>query len=171
MLKIIGSMIVIVSSTIGGIIYANTYIYRVRELNEIQRCVLQLQNEIVYTHTALPEALLNIALKSKKPISNIFKNASLALESNVYDNVYEAFKSSMCKCSELHLKQEDVNVILDLSKSLGESDVNGQVNVFLLSMNNLKKLIGDAQVAMEKNVKMYRYLGFGIGAMIVIMLI
>jgi stage III sporulation protein AB len=35
----------------------------------------------------------------------------------------------------------------------------------------LKKIIDDADIAMKKNVKMFRYLGFGVGAMIVIMLV
>jgi stage III sporulation protein AB len=60
---------------------------------------------------------------------------------------------------------------LDLAKSLGESDIDGQVNIFLFTINNLKKVISDAEISMKKNVKMFRYLGFSIGAMIVIMLI
>ncbi|WP_026881312.1 stage III sporulation protein SpoIIIAB [Clostridium akagii] len=172
MIKFLGSSIVIIFSTFAGIIYAQAYIYRVRELNEMERCIRQLQNEIVYTHTPLPEALLNISHTGKRPIADIFKKISAELSSNLHDSVYDAFKKIFDNSSKnLYLKAEDVNIILDLAKSLGESDIDGQVNIFLFTVNNLKKIIGEADVAMKKNVKMFRYLGFGVGAMIVIMLI
>ncbi|SMC17592.1 stage III sporulation protein AB [Clostridium acidisoli DSM 12555] len=171
MLKLIGSSVVLIASTIGGIIYAQSYIYRFRELNEVERCICELENEIVYTHTPLPEALKNIASRSEKPISEIFKNISTELASNCHDSVYEVFKEELGRSKNIYLKTEDVNIILDLAKSLGESDIDGQVNIFLFTINNLKKVINDAEIAMKKNVKMFRYLGFSIGAMIVIMLI
>ena len=171
MLKLIGSILIIAASTIGGFIYAQSFISRVKELNEIERCIYQLQNEIVYTHTPLPEALINVAIKAKEPIADIFNKTSKKLSSNMYDNVYEAFKNTFKESTDLNLKNEDINLILDLSKSLGESDINGQINIFSLTMENLKKIIAEAEITMKKNVKMYRYLGFGIGAMIVIMLI
>lgn len=172
MLKFLGSSIVILFSTLAGIIYAQSYVYRVKELNEMARCVCQLQNEIVYTHTPLPEALLNISRTGKKPIADIFKKISIKLSSNLYDNVYDVFREIFdSNKKNLYLKPEDVNVVLDLAKSLGESDIDGQVNIFLFTVNNLKKIINDADIAMKKNVKMFRYLGFSVGAMIVIMLI
>ncbi|MDF2503319.1 MULTISPECIES: stage III sporulation protein SpoIIIAB [Clostridium] len=171
MLKLIGGILIIAASTVGGFVYAQSFIYRVKELYEIERCIYQLQNEIVYTHTPLPEALINVSIKAKEPINNIFNKTSQKLSSNIYDNVYEAFKNTFKETSNLSLKNEDINLILDLSKSLGESDITGQVNMFSLSIDNLKKIIAEAEITMKKNVKMYRYLGFGIGAMIVIMLI
>jgi stage III sporulation protein AB len=171
MLKLIGSSLVIVASTIGGIIYAQSYVYRVRELNEVQRCICELENEIVYTHTPLPEALINISNRSKKPISEIFRKISMELSSNNHDSVYEAFRDIFEKSKNIYLKTDDINIVLDLAKSLGESDIDGQVNIFLFTINNLKKAISDAEISMKKNVKMFRYLGFSIGAMIVIMLI
>jgi len=170
-LKIIGSILIIIASTFGGFMYAQCFVNRVKELNEIERCIYQLQNEIVYTHTPLPEALVNVAVKSKEPIADIFNRSSHKLKSNRYDNVYEAFKEAFRENSNLNLKEEDINLMLDLSKSLGESDITGQINIFSLTIENLKKIIAQAEITMKKNVKMYRYLGFGIGAMIVIMLI
>lgn len=171
MLKLIGSIVIIAASTLGGFIYAQSFINRVKELNEMERCIYQLQNEIVYTHTPLPEALTNVAAKAKEPIAGIFNKTSQELETNIYDNVYETFKNAFKENNNLNLKNEDINLILDLSKSLGESDITGQINIFSLTMENLKKIIAQAEITMKKNVKMYRYLGFGIGAMIVIMLI
>ena len=44
-----------------------------------------------------------------------------------YENVYEAINSAMNLIkSRLYLNSDDINVILDLSKTLGESDIEGQ---------------------------------------------
>lgn len=171
MLKIIGSILIIIASTFGGFMYAQSFVNRVKELNEIERCIYQLQNEIAYTHTPLPDALNNVAIKAKEPIAEIFNSTSNKLKSNMYDNVYEAFREAFNESSSINLKEEDINLVLDLSKSLGESDITGQMNIFSLTIENLKKIITQAEITMKKNVKMYRYLGFSIGAVIVIMLI
>ncbi len=73
--------------------------------------------------------------------------------------------------SKLYLNSDDINVILDLSKTLGESDIQGQNSIFSLTISNLKKQIKISEEFMNKNIKMYRYLGFSFGAMLVIALI
>ena len=59
-----------------------------------------------------------------------------------------------------------MNVILDLTKTLGESDIQGQSSIFSLTISNLKKQIKISEEFMNKNIKMYRYLGFSFGAML-----
>lgn len=172
MLKAIGCILILGASTLGGFLCSEAFKLRVRQLNEIERSIYQLENEIIYTHTAIPEALKNVADKGVKPISDIFQMISSELYSNKYDSVYEVFKYAFEETKkDNNLKQQDVNVILDLAKSLGESDINGQVTMFSLTIENIKKLIKEAEITMKKNVKMYRYFGFCIGAVIVIMLI
>lgn len=172
MLKIIGCILILGASTLGGFLYSEMFRLRVKQLYEIERSIFQLENEIIYTHTPIPEALKNIAVKGNKPISDIFMMISEELYSNKYDSVYEAFKYAFDETKkDNNLKVQDINTILDLAKSLGESDINGQVTMFSLTIENIKKLIKEAEITMKKNVKMYRYLGFCIGAVIVIMLI
>lgn len=172
MLKVIGCLIILGASTGIGFTYAEKFRKRTTQLNEIQRCIHQLENEIVYTHTPLPEAIRDVAKKSINPIQQIFKEVADLLFSNEVDNVYEAFSNVLVNQKEnLNLKREDVNIILDLAKSLGESDINGQLRMFSLTLENLKKKIKDSESLMNKNVKMYRYLGFSLGAMLVVILI
>jgi stage III sporulation protein AB len=160
---------IIFASTGIGFICGESFKKRVEQLREIQRCVHQLQNEIIYTHTPLPAAILNTALKSKKPVGDVLGDISSMLEKNSVDNVYEAFRSAfMDKKESLSLKAEDINTILDLSKTLGESDIGGQKRMFSLTLDNIKNQIEISKIAMSKNLKMYRCLGFSLGAIIVI---
>lgn len=170
--KLIGSLLVLSASTFGGFLLAEGFRKRVSQLNELQRTIYQLQNEILYTHTILPQAFLNISKKSKKPISELYQLISHTLLFNEVDNVYEAFKYAVDNYkNELNISVEDINVFLDFGKSLGTSDLEGQKSIFSLTIENLKKQIKNAEELKIKNIKMYRYLGFSIGALIVIMLV
>jgi len=172
MIKIIGCIVILGASTIAGFIYSERLKYRVFQLNEVQRAIYQLQNEITYVHTLLPDAFKSVAYKSKEPIRELFNKTSELLTENEYENVYEAMKSAMNLIkNRIYLTPDDINVILDLSKTLGESDIDGQNSIFLLTIANIKKQIRISEEFMVKNMKMYRYLGFTFGAMIVIALI
>lgn len=172
MIKILGCMIVLITSTLAGFVYAEKFKSRVKELNEIEACIYQLRNEIIYTHTPLIQALANVADKTGEPLNSFFKVISSNLFSKNYDSMYEAFKNAFEICSEdMNITKGDKLIILNLSKSLGETDISGQIAVFELTIENLKKQIKNAEEIMKKNVKMYRYLGFCIGAMLVIMLV
>jgi stage III sporulation protein AB len=172
MLKVIGSILILLGTTLAGFICGERLKKRVQQLNEIERSVIQLQSEITYVYTPLPEAFIKVAEKSKQPINHIFKNVSQDLIGNRVENVYEAFNGALYKNKDkLYLNNEDIEIILDLTKSLGESDIDGQNNIFSLTLSNLKKQIKIAEMLKNKNLKMYRYLGFTIGAMMVIILI
>ena len=172
MIKIIGCAVILGASTMAGFIYSERLTYRVFQLNEVERAIHQLQNEITYVHALLPDAFKSVAQKSRNPIKELFNKTGELLSGNEYDNVYEAMNSAMNTIkSGLNLNCDDINVILDLSKTLGESDIEGQKNMFTLTIGNLKKQIKMSEDFMKKNIKMYRYLGFSFGAMLVIALI
>jgi len=172
MIKIIGCLVILGASTMAGFIYSERLKYRVFQLNEVHRAIYQLQNEITYVHALLPDAFKSVAQKSKEPIRELFNKTSELLSDNEYENVYEAMNSAMnLTKSRLYLNSDDMNVILDLSKTLGESDIEGQNSIFTLTIANLKKQIKISEEFMHKNMKMYRYLGFSFGATLVIVLI
>lgn len=172
MVKFLGCIMILAASTGIGVIYGEGFKKRVKQLKEIQRCMYQLQNEIIYTHTPLPEAILNTACKSVSPVKDIFKDISQMLEKNSVDSVYEAFSHTLkARENTLNLKKEDTAALLDLSRTLGESDIEGQKKMFSLTLENIKEQIETSQILMNKNLKMCRSLGFSLGAVIVIILI
>ncbi|MEW9093692.1 MAG: stage III sporulation protein SpoIIIAB [Clostridiaceae bacterium] len=172
MLKVIGSLMVIISTTLSGILYGGNFKKRTHQLKELQRCIYQLQNEIVYTYTPLPQAFSNISKKSVYPINNFFDSISKLLYLNKVNNVYDGFQKAYEEVKDiLNFTKEDINILFNFGKSLGESDIEGQKKVFALSLDNIKNQIEEAEILMKKNVKMYRFLGFSIGMMIVIIFI
>jgi len=172
LIKILGILLILISSTVVGFMYGEGMKKRVKELNELLRGVYILKNEINYMHSLLPEALMKVSEKCTGTIKKIFVDASKILLSNEEVDVYTSFKKSIdINKSNINLTKEDLSIFLDLSKSLGELDVDGHNDIFSLVTENLNKAIIGAESNLEKSIKMYRYLGFSFGAMIAIVLI
>ena len=47
--------------------------------------------------------------------------------------------------NDISLKKEDINVIMDMARTLGESDIEGQKSILLLTINNIQKQIKEAE--------------------------
>ncbi|WP_446899353.1 stage III sporulation protein SpoIIIAB [Clostridium sp. LBM24168] len=172
MIKLLGCIMIICSTTAFGFNCGEKLKKRTNQLRQIRRCIYEIQSQIVYTHTTLPEAIASSSLKVEEPISTLFMEISRILNENRVDNVYEAFKYVFFNRRDiLSLKNEDIDIILDFSKSLGESDIDGQKGVFYLVIESLKKQIDGSEIILKKNMKMYRFLGFSAGAVVIILLI
>ena len=88
------------------------------------------------------------------------------------ENVYMAFKESINEHKkEMNLRNKDFEILLDLSKSLGETNVEGQIKIFNLAKEKLDIGLEIAEDECNKNTKVYRYLGVAVGAMIAIFLV
>lgn len=163
---------VIFSTTALGFMYGDRLKKRTKQLKEIRRCIYEIENHILYTHTALPKAIEFASSKVIEPVSTLFLDIFYMLSRNKVDNVYQAFKYAFLNKKDIiNLKDEDINIILDFSKSLGESDIEGQKAIFSLVSENLKNQIDSSELMLKKNIKMYRCLGFSLGAMVIILLI
>ena len=71
----------------------------------------------------------------------------------------------------LNINLEDKNVLKNLSKLLGATDLEGQLSQIEMTSNFLDEQIKKAEKEREKNESMYRKLGMIIGLGIVIILI
>jgi stage III sporulation protein AB len=155
-----------------GYIYGESFRKRYVILKESYKCITILENEVVFNNTPLPEAFMDIANKTKKPLSLLLSNVSENLIKGVENDVYSAFKNSYMNLDkEFFYEREDKSVLEDFVRSLGESGIYGQEKIFKLALNNLRINIDEAYELSKKNTKLYRYLGICIGIMISIFLL
>ena len=70
----------------------------------------------------------------------------------------------------LSINEEDKSILKNLSKLLGQTDMEGQVNQINLTTAFLDEQIEKAEKERAKNEKMYRTLGMIVGLAIVIIL-
>lgn len=163
---------IFICSTYLGFSLGESFIKRYTHLRAFEKSLVLMQNQILYVYTPLPEVFEFLTEKVEGIWKEFFKNIYELLTNNFTDDVYGAFKDSINKYKDkLYLKNEDLDLIIDFSKSLGESGTYGQEQIFSLTLSNLKNHIEEARELKEKNCKMYRYLGACLGAVVIIFLI
>ncbi|AGF56500.1 stage III sporulation protein SpoIIIAB [Clostridium saccharoperbutylacetonicum] len=172
MFKIIIAIGIFLISTYIGFIYGDTFKKRQDQLREILKALTILENDIVYGTTPLPEALENLYSKINNPLNNLIKAIADRLikgdVESVYQGALEEFKGLE---NEFYLNEADKEIMADFLKSLGSSGVLGQKKIFALAVEGIRMNLREAEDIAKKNIKLYRYLGVCLGAMIVIFII
>ena len=160
-------LLVFIASSLIGRFIAKKYSYRLEELEEIKNILNVFKSKIRFTYEPIPEIFREIASNAQENIGQIFEKAG----KNMQDfSTGEAWEKAV-QTSETNLTNEDLHVLLMLSKMLGQTDVEGQISQIEITENFLEKQIKEAQQEKNKNEKLYRKLGTTIGLAIVIILI
>lgn len=171
-LKLLSMTSILSICTILGYYYGRKYALRFENLVHLEQCIKILETEIVYGATPLPEALSNVYRKGKPRVSYIFEEIKKDLIENKRSFVYESFLEVEGDLySRLHLKKEDVEILLSLGRVLGSSDRLDQSKIFKLILNQITAQIVDAKTEKNQNEKLYRNLGVIVGIGIIILLI
>lgn len=170
-MKFILLLAIVIICTLIGFGYGEEFLKRTNQLKELLRVIVELENEIIYSHTPLPECLKKISLKTKEPIKILLEIVEEKLRKNEALDIHDAFLTGIVNEKEnLSLKQEHYDIVLDLSKSLGETNIENQHSIFSLAKEKLRREIEDTERESKKNTKAYRSLGLGVGLMIAIFL-
>lgn len=172
LMKILGSILIVLSSSLIGYYLGNKYSARLENLMHLEQCIKILETEIVYGAVPLPEALTNVYLKGNKKVSYIFEEIKINLLSNRDGDLYKSFEMVKSQLLEdFSLEEEDVELFLSLGRLLGNSDRADQEKNFKLILNHIKILKEEAKLERDKNEKMYKNLGILAGIAIVIILL
>lgn len=171
MIKIFGSLLIIISSSALGLIYSRRFRDRVNNLKLLYNCVQLLETEIIYSANPIPDALDEVYRKGNKKVSYVFKDIKEHLVSNRNFTLLDSFiyASDILK-ERMYLENEDIEVILSLGRSLGASDRSDQEKHFKTVLVQLQAQQGDAEEKKNNNVKLYKSLGVLIGFAIVLVL-
>lgn len=143
------------------------YVNRPRQLRQLMHGLQQLETEIHYGLTPLPEALGNIGRHDHDPISRIFQTAARYLASHE-TSTDEAWTLAIKSCwKETALKIPEQEIVLHLGRNLGSSDSQEQVKHLHLVMSQLENELDCAIEEQQKYARMWKSLGVLSGALIV----
>lgn len=152
-----------------GFEYGEIFNKRMVQLRGVLKSLIILQNDVLYASIPLPEALDKYSYEVEEPINSFLKGIKEKLISGSVESVYEGAAEEYLKMkSSFRLNKCDVKILGDFFKSLGESGVFGQEKIFSLAIEGIKMNLKEAEESAKKNVKLYRYLGVCIGAMLTI---
>lgn len=169
LLKIIGSIIVLISCSLWGFSRAKAFAKRPGELKTLQSLLQIFENEISFLSNVLEDAFTRVYKSTDSCVALFFKAAILNLRAGMCaDEAWtKAVKDNMDKTS---LNSEDENIIISFGKMLGSSDLEGQIKNIRLTINQLKIQEQKAEELKAKNESMYKNLGVLGGLAIIILL-
>lgn len=165
--KIIIYTFIFLSCSLIGILISKKYINRVNELKEFKNALNIFKTKIRYTYEPIPEIFAEISENVNSNISNIFKQAAAKMDVLAAGDAWNL----ALKLDDLNINEEDRSALNNLSKLLGKTDLQGQLNQIEMTSDFLDKQIQKAEREKDKNEKMYRTLGMILGLTIVIILI
>lgn len=167
MIKCFMLLLIFISSSLIGRFIAKKYTYRLEELEEMKNVLNIFKSKIRFTYEPIPEIFREIGKQTKQNIGEIFEKAGTYMQNF---SAGEAWEKAV-QTSQTNLTNEDIHVLLMLSKMLGQTDIEGQISQIEITENFLEKQIKEAQQEKNKNEKLYRKLGTTIGLVIIIILI
>lgn len=172
MIKIIILICIVILCAMIGYLYGERFKKRYVELGELMRSLIDMENEILYSYRSLPEVIRYTADKGEGYIKEMFNEVAEILLLGEIENVNLAFDEAIKnQKNNIALKKEDIDIILDLSKSLGDTDIVGQEQIFSLAKSKIDRRIVEADKDYRVNCKVYKTLGLCIGIMVAIFLI
>ncbi len=172
MLKIVGGFLTIAASTMIGLIYSINLSKRPLELLTLCGMMEMLETQLKYFSSILSDAFYEISKSTDSTVSIFFCDASKIMKNDGNIPAAVAWRESVEKNIKLtSLNKEDMNVLISFGKSLGNTDLEGQIKNIKFIVEQLKIQWSKAESSRKKDEKLYKNLGFLGGLAIVIILI
>ena len=166
-IKIIIYSFIFLSCSLIGILVSKKYINRVNELKEFKNALNLFKTKIRYTYEPIPDIFKEISENVNSNISEVFKSAANKMDILAAGDAWNL----ALKIDTLNINDEDRNVLKNLSKLLGKTDLQGQINQIEMTSDYIEEQIQKAEKERSKSERMDRTLGMIIGMAIVIILV
>lgn len=163
---------VMLSCTITGICFGKKIVYRMEELEQIQRGMITLKNEIIFLATPLPEALQKIAFQQKNILSNLFFKAAQEMEQRQGEKGEEIWKQSVLEWEQkTYLERPDIDALIGFGTSIGYLDITQQKASIELLLQYIETTLLELQQKKKQQQKLYSSMGILCGMLIIVMLL
>lgn len=171
MIKLLGSVIILLVATLFGFRMANRYAERSKQLRLFITALKILETEILYAATPLSEAASNIGERIQGPVGTFFAELGHKLREGQGVTAGEIWRETLAAHHmTLRLKEGDRDVLHSFGRTLGISDRQDQIKHIQLAVAHLGTEEQGAREEQSKNEKMWRYLGALMGLTLVILL-
>lgn len=172
MFKVFGALLVIGGCGYGGFSIGRRYRLRTETLCGLQNGLNLLETEISYSSTPLPLALYRTGEKLSHGSAALFLHAARLLLSKEVVNAGKAWEEGI-KALQQHIPvlKEEVNILTVFGQSLGNSAKQEQLKNIEITREQLRIIEKQALEDKLKYERMWQYLGFCLGAVIVLILL
>lgn len=172
MSRLFGLILIFISCGIGGQYFASRLCARLGFLRQWQRGLLALSTEISYSLLPLPQALKNSGRQAGGAVGGFLAEVGEALEQSPGKSAEQLWlEQSELLYAHCHTLPQERELIADLALGLGFSDRNDQLKKLELYRKRFDELEKAAEGEYAKMGRVYRTLGWGGGAMLVLLFI
>ncbi len=170
--KMIGAFLIIGISTAAGFVYGQKFITRCYILKLWLRIIDIFQTEIYYEARRLPDVFQRAGFLIK---DRCFEKAFSKLAESLQFGTSEDFQTNwhlfLRETGEGVFAKEDYLVLTELGNYLGSTNREDQLAKLKTCQASLMVNLQSAECEQRKRTRLYRYLGFAIGAIVVLWLI
>lgn len=172
MLKLIGAVLILFSTTLTGFRVARRYAERPRQIRQLRQALSLLETDIAYGSRTLVDAFALIARREREPIASLFSICVRYLETLDGASTYQCWKKAVEETwPHTAMKTPEREVMVDFGKNLGLSDRQDQLQHVKMVIANLEVEESHARDEQVRYEKMCKTLGFLSGALLVILMI
>ena len=172
MLKLLGSVIIVSTCGMAGLLKARNYTRRPKELRYLQSALQILETEIAYAASPLVKAFHSVAACCEKNVAGLFRSASYELLRMSGQTAGEAWDKALAVFyPQTALTQSDLSILRNFGSTLGISDREDQIKHLRLTQEQLKAEIEKAEEEAGRNAKIWNYFGFFGGIVAVLILV
>ncbi len=163
---------VIAASSLTGLLMAERLAERCRKLRQWLQILELLQTEIYYHNDLLPEVLARIAATvPDRFLADRLTQLAQQLSFGSEYSVAEAWTILTEQLTAAGMHPADCRILQELGQYLGSTERTDQMQKIKACQNRLEGNLARAEQEMERRTRIYRYLGFAAGAIIVLWLI
>ncbi len=171
MIKIIGALFILLSTSWAGFEASRYLTERPRQLRILKVALQSLEAEITYSHTPLHEATRKISQQLQKPVSWFFETFSKKLTEQEI-SVKKAWEESLMDIWKLTaFKSGEFEILKQFGENLGKYDMVTQQKHIHLALKHLDREEAEAVEKQRKYEKMAKSLGFLSGLLLIILLL
>ena len=171
MLKLFGAGLTMFSCFAAGCLICAEMKKRIHILEELRRMTVMLSAEIGYANTMLDEAFGSIAKRVSPPLSDFLVHVQEKMQKGEEANLGVIFEKQLeMDLKGTALKESDLASLRTLGGQLGYLDVAMQKKTLDYYLEQVSDACVQAKKEYREKEKMFRCLGFGAGAFLVILL-
>lgn len=170
-MKSLAAGLVIVSCGGMGFIIASSYAQRVHHLRELIRFLQVLESEIQFSRITLPKLLAVQAPLFTGVVGRFLQVLNEGLEAGTGDSLAAIWEQGLAVLAENGLPQAVLEELHSCGAILGRSDAAEQSKHIKQLLYRLEQALTLAEQDREKHLRLWQYMGFCAGLLIVLLLI
>lgn len=170
-MKIIGCILVIGSSSAVGFYFSGELKSRIEDLKELRKLIGLLRGDIRYANTPLPEAIYAITRRRSSRFDQFFTYVSKQL-SELSGETFQVIWKKAVEFELLNsaLTKKDKSNLKQLGENLGYLDKEMQLNTIDLYLSQLEDEIAELSKSAKERGYLYNTLGIMAGVFITIVM-